>query len=201
MEDLVPKMILCGNSTVGKTTLLQALRGEPCGSTETTIPVGFVPVSLGRDKGAPQLFSAWDTAGQESYRSLVHLYFRGGNIALIVFDVCSRESFEALDGWIIEVEENCGRQCKIILVGNKIDLSEARIISSDEIMNLAKTLNTEFIEVSAKTGENVELLSDLILGAWKIMSAEKRRMSSVGILQAMEAEEVKPLPRRKSKCC
>ena len=93
----------------------------------------------------------WDTAGQERFRSLIPAYIRGSSVAIIVYDICERQSFLSSEKWIEEVRtERQGEDVLIVLVGNKTDKGEARVISVDEGEAKAKELNVMFLETSAK---------------------------------------------------
>ena len=99
----------------------------------------------------------WDTAGQEQYRSLSPIYFRGARAAILVFDVTSKLSFTNLEKWLECLTEVAGDDVFLILVGNKNDLRE-REVSYPEGREWAQEHNAQYIETSAKTGENISLI-------------------------------------------
>lgn len=105
----------------------------------------------------------WDTAGQERFRSIVPMYFRAANVALVMFDLGSRLSFEATQGWISELQSVASPH--LFLVGNKSDLDNVeRQISAEEGHRLAKQrYRCPYFETSAKTGEGIQALFDGIL--------------------------------------
>ena len=93
----------------------------------------------------------WDTAGQERFRSLIPAYIRGSSVAIVVYDICERQSFLSSEKWVEEVRaERQGEEVLIVLVGNKTDKGEARVIPLEEGEAKAKELNVMFIETSAK---------------------------------------------------
>nr|GEX98222.1 Ras-related protein RABH1b [Tanacetum cinerariifolium] len=92
----------------------------------------------------------WDTAGQERFRSLIPSYIRDSSIAVIVFDVASRQSFMNTEKWIEEVRTEQGSDVIIVLVGNKTDLVDKRQVSIEEGEAKARDFNVMFIETSAK---------------------------------------------------
>ncbi len=101
----------------------------------------------------------WDTAGQERFRTLIPSYIRDSAVTIIVYDVTSRQSFEAVDRWIEDVHRERGEDVLIALVGNKGDLVEARQVSPGEGEAKARELNSAlFLETSAKTGAGVKTL-------------------------------------------
>ncbi|PJF18811.1 Small GTP-binding protein domain [Paramicrosporidium saccamoebae] len=100
----------------------------------------------------------WDTAGQERFRTLIPSYIRDSAVTIIVYDVSSRTSFEAVSRWIDDVRNERGDDVIIVIVGNKTDLSDKRQVSTEEAEKKAKDLGCIFIETSAKTGHNVKAL-------------------------------------------
>eukprot|EP00922_Rhytidocystis_sp_ex-Travisia-forbesii_P037529 GHVS01055938.1.p1 GENE.GHVS01055938.1~~GHVS01055938.1.p1 ORF type:complete len:207 (-),score=30.87 GHVS01055938.1:364-984(-) len=97
----------------------------------------------------------WDTAGQESFRSITRSYYRGAAGALLVYDITRRDTFNHLSRWLEEVKQNANPHMTIMLIGNKCDL-ERREVSTEEGANFAKQHNLIFLETSAKTAQNVE---------------------------------------------
>jgi small GTP-binding protein len=100
----------------------------------------------------------WDTAGQERFRTLIPSYIRDSAVTIIVYDVSSRSSFEAVSRWIDDVRNERGEDVIIVIVGNKTDLSDKRQVSTEEAEKRANDLGCIFIETSAKTGHNVKAL-------------------------------------------
>ena len=99
-------------------------------------------------------FQIWDTAGEERYRSVIINYFKKADGALIVYDITNEESFEQLDYWYNELKNQT--DAEIILVGNKLDLSNERKIDCNIGANKAKSYNASFFEVSAGSEENID---------------------------------------------
>jgi Ras-related protein Rab-6A len=108
----------------------------------------------------------WDTAGQERFRTLIPSYIRDSAVVIIVYDVTSRSSFEAVEHWISEVHRERGEDVIVALIGNKNDLTDQRQVESDEGEAKARRLSaTVFLETSAKSGANVRNLFTEIAGA------------------------------------
>jgi small GTP-binding protein len=99
------------------------------------------------------IFEVWDTAGQEVYRSLVGFYARGAMGAFLVFDVTSQATFNSLATWVKFVRLETPN-VKIVIVGNKTDLGR-RCVTSERLQELATENGCDFIEGSAKTGQNI----------------------------------------------
>ncbi|KAH0794820.1 small GTP-binding protein [Histomonas meleagridis] len=105
----------------------------------------------------------WDTAGQEKYRALAPMYFRSAGVAIVCFDVTNIDSFTSLDIWLNELESKAPPGIPIIVAGNKIDLEDRRVIDPSNAEKYVKERNvSEYIEVSAKTGEGVDKLFEII---------------------------------------
>mmetsp|Transcript_16458 Transcript_16458/g.49762 ORF Transcript_16458/g.49762 Transcript_16458/m.49762 type:complete len:192 (-) Transcript_16458:363-938(-) len=99
----------------------------------------------------------WDTAGQESFRSITRSYYRGAAGALLVYDITRRETFNHLSRWLEEARQNSNSNMVVMLIGNKSDLEHRRAVSTDEGKQFARDHGLVFMETSAKTATNVEL--------------------------------------------
>ncbi|KOM32494.1 hypothetical protein LR48_Vigan01g205000 [Vigna angularis] len=106
-----------------------------------------------------------DTAGQERFRSLIPSYIRDSSVAVIVYDVASRQTFLNTPKWIEEVRSERGSDVIVVLVGNKTDLVDKRQVSTEEGEAKSRELNVMFIEASAKAGFNIKALFRKIAAA------------------------------------
>jgi small GTP-binding protein len=100
-------------------------------------------------------FEIWDTAGQEKYRSLAPLYYRGASAALVVYDITNKESFDNARKWIQEVQTQEGQHVVIGLAGNKVDLEGQRQVKTEEGQTFAQDNGFIFYETSAKNCTNI----------------------------------------------
>jgi len=98
----------------------------------------------------------WDTAGQERFRAVTRSYYRGAAAALLVYDVTRRSTFNQLTTWLTDCRNLTNPNTVIMLIGNKMDLEEARQVNYDEAKAWASDNGLLFLETSAKTGANVE---------------------------------------------
>ena len=98
----------------------------------------------------------WDTAGQESFKSITRSYYRGAAGALLVYDITRRDTFTHLTRWLEEVKQNGNPDMSIMLIGNKSDLDARRQVSTNEGEMFAREHGLIFMETSAKTAQNVE---------------------------------------------
>ena len=153
--DFIFKVLLLGNSDVGKSSLL--LRYVDSVWSDTFVPTIGVDfkvktIDIGGKKVKLQI---WDTAGQERFRTVVSTYFRGAHGIFLIYDITNRDSFKNLENWLIEIEKNASENVLKILIGNKNDLEDERDISPDEGKAFANRNGMQFIETSAKMNTNV----------------------------------------------
>jgi len=150
------KYIIIGDTNTGKSCLLLQFtdgRFEP--AHNLTIGVEFGARLITIDKKQIKL-QVWDTAGQESFRSITRSYYRGAAGAILVYDITKRESFDHLARWLQEAKENGNDTITIMLIGNKCDLEHLRQVSTEEGARFAQENGLLFLETSSKTGHNVE---------------------------------------------
>ena len=130
--DMIFKVVLIGDSGVGKSNLLSRyLKNEFSYDTKTTVGVEFGAKKIEIDdmKIKAQI---WDTAGQERYKSITNAYYKGAKGALLCYDITNKKSFESIDKWVPELKSSGDKDVTIVLVGNKIDLEQERVISTEE---------------------------------------------------------------------
>ncbi|KAL6987321.1 Ras-related protein RABC2a [Sarracenia purpurea var. burkii] len=154
--DLSFKVLLIGDSGVGKSSLLVSFISNSVEDLAPTIGVDFKIKQL--TIGGKRLkLTIWDTAGQEKFRTLTSSYYRGTQGIILVYDVTRRETFTNLsDVWAKELDLYCTNQdCVKILVGNKVDRESERVVSREEGTELAQEHGCLFLECSAKTRGNV----------------------------------------------
>ena len=159
------KLILVGEPLVGKTSIRQRYMGAGFrGSYLTTIGSDFASKSVKLGDTIIHL-QIWDLAGHDMFRSMRPLFYKGAQVVLLVFDTTDRASFERTHDWLKECFEIAGETIRIVaLIGNKIDLEEFRVIAREEGIEATKRIQKKYgvpsfyIETSALTGENIELL-------------------------------------------
>ena len=153
------KIVMIGSTTVGKTSItIRLTRSQFVESTTSTIGASFQSkvVSVGEEQVKLQI---WDTGGSERYRAMAPMYYRDAQAAVIVYDITSKESFDDVETWLLELKEKGPKGCIIALVGNKSDLSASRQVSTQQAQNYADTKKVNiFFETSALNGENINEL-------------------------------------------
>jgi len=151
------KYIIIGDTGVGKSCLLLQFtdkRFQPV--HDLTIGVEFGARLINIDNHQIKL-QIWDTAGQESFRSITRSYYRDAAGALLVYDITRRESFNHLGRWLEEARQNGNPNMTIMLIGNKSDLEHRRAVSTKEGEIFAQENGLVFMETSAKSAANVEM--------------------------------------------
>eukprot|EP00927_Polykrikos_kofoidii_P045611 TRINITY_DN39642_c0_g1_i1.p1 TRINITY_DN39642_c0_g1~~TRINITY_DN39642_c0_g1_i1.p1 ORF type:complete len:214 (-),score=36.36 TRINITY_DN39642_c0_g1_i1:196-837(-) len=166
--DLLCKIVLVGDVSVGKTHLLaRFLQGELPTAPTATVGVEFNTRNVVLPNGVRIKAQIWDTAGQERYRSITRAHYRRAAGAVLVYDVCHRGSFLNCEQWMREVKEGAAENVAIMLAGNKLDLVERdaskRQVCRDSASDFARLHGLSFAEVSAVTGVNVRTVFDQLL--------------------------------------
>lgn len=154
--DLSFKLIFIGDSGVGKSCLTtKAVKNNFEDYYQATVGFEFLTFNLKVNDKVIKI-QIWDTCGQEMYKSLITNFYRSSSLAVLVYSIDQKDSFNDLDFWIKELKINNSPDTKLILVGNKSDLENKRQVEYNEGKKFAKDFQfIDFFETSAKTGENI----------------------------------------------
>ncbi|XP_064334412.1 ras-related protein Rab-26 isoform X2 [Camelus dromedarius] len=154
-----PRLVRPGTACPGSKTspngLLQQGR-SPLGSGGDFYDVAFKNKVLNVD-GTKVKLQIWDTAGQERFRSVTHAYYRDAHALLLLYDVTNKASFDSIQAWLAEIQEYAQHDVVLMLLGNKVDSAQERVVKREDGEKLAKEYGLPFMETSAKTGLNVDL--------------------------------------------
>lgn len=154
--DFLFKLLLIGDSGVGKTCILVRFSEDCFNSTFiSTIGIDFKIRTIEID-GKKIKLQIWDTAGQERFRTITTAYYRGAMGIMLVYDVTNDKSFDNIKNWIRNIDENAAADVEKMVLGNKCDLDESRVVSKERGQLLADEHLVKFMETSAKSGHNVE---------------------------------------------
>ncbi|KAJ5080210.1 ras and ef-hand domain-containing protein [Anaeramoeba ignava] len=176
----VLKILIVGDSNVGKScVLLNFCESKFRTETDSTIGVDFRFADIIIHK-KPIKLQIWDTAGQEKFRSITNTYYRTADGIMITYDLTNKESFSQLSEWFVEINSSAPEDTQLILIANKKDLEEQRQVSFSEGENFAQTQNCPFLEVSAKTGENIKEAFH-ILAKNTLKSANKKKEETIAL--------------------
>ncbi|XP_037543103.1 ras-related protein Rab-17-like [Nematolebias whitei] len=157
------KMVLLGSSGVGKSSLALRFSRDQFRNTSPTVGCAYLTRVLHLGDVTFRL-EIWDTAGQEKYHSVTPLYYRAAHAALVVYDICKRETFLRARLWIRELQKHYVPGSTVLwLVGNKADLDQDRQVSAQEGQNVAEEDGLSFTETSALSGDQInQLLLDVV---------------------------------------
>uniref|UniRef100_A0A8C5CSI0 Ras-related protein Rab-19 n=1 Tax=Gadus morhua TaxID=8049 RepID=A0A8C5CSI0_GADMO len=155
--DFLFKIILVGDSDVGKTCVVQSFKsGIFAENQQNTIGVDFTVRTLDID-GKRIKMQVWDTAGQERFRTITQSYYRSAHGALVAYDITRRPTFESVPHWIHEIRHYGAAGVVVILIGNKSDLQDERQVLFEEACTLAEDKGVlAALETSAKAAQNVD---------------------------------------------
>ena len=154
--DLMFKILLLGDSGVGKSSLLlRYTKNEFISDMRSTIGVEFALKYITIDNYQLKI-QIWDTAGMERYRSITNAYYKGAKGVIVLYDICRKKSFENVDKWIDDFKSKADDDAVIILIGNKSDLDDKREVSKEEGESKAQMNKFAFMETSAKDNNNVQ---------------------------------------------
>ena len=204
-KDINLKILILGDSSVGKTTLLL----KYVDGYFPTIYVATIGVELKVKKinvnGIDLNLQIWDTAGQERFRGVTRNFMKGADGIIYAYDITKKSSFDSLKNWIIQSEESTVGFKKII-IGNKTDLESERVVSKEAFQKFCQNKNIQGMEVSAKNGNNVdkcfELIAKLIIeGKTKEQLIEKYSEAGRNRGKSIVSKESYKKSKEKKKCC
>uniref|UniRef100_G3TIY2 Ras-related protein Rab-17 n=2 Tax=Loxodonta africana TaxID=9785 RepID=G3TIY2_LOXAF len=190
------KLVLLGSGSVGKSSLALRYVKNDFKSILPTVGCAFF-TKVVHMEAASLKFEIWDTAGQEKYHSVCHLYLRGANAALLVYDITSKDSFVRAQSWLKDLEsEFLPGEVVVMLLGNKTDLNKEREVTFEEGKEFAESKKLLFMETSAR-------LNHQVTEAFSAVARELlQREETVGPTQKENARvALNEGPPRQVRCC
>uniref|UniRef100_A0A8C6TDR9 small monomeric GTPase n=1 Tax=Neogobius melanostomus TaxID=47308 RepID=A0A8C6TDR9_9GOBI len=161
--DYMFKLLIIGNSSVGKTSFLFRFADNSFTSAfVSTVGIDFKVKTIYRKDKRVKL-QIWDTAGQERYRTITTAYYRGAMGFLLMYDITSQDSFCAVQDWATQIKTYSWDNAQVVLVGNKLDLEDDRQVPVKDARTLASELGFLFFEASAKDNINVKQVFDSLV--------------------------------------
>ena len=200
-EDYKLKLVVVGDSGVGKTNLIKRFANNTFNSnSKATVGVEFLSKSFKINNRVFKI-EMWDTAGQERYKSITAAYYKGAKGALVVYDITSKISFENLDKWILEIKEKSSKDLKLMIIGNKSDLKDGRQVTNEEAMKKAEDTGIPLMETSALDSTNVkEAFHDLLKEMYKEISTKITQVEE-SLNDNKEAVQLETDDGKKKGCC
>lgn len=194
------KIILLGGPAVGKTSIALRLTQDLFDETkgyQSTLGAAYRFKILQLENCIVKL-NIWDTSGQEIFKSLVPLYYRNSDAAVVVYNIVDKETWEQAKFWVEELIKHVGTDLIITIAGNKMDLVESmgRGVDLDMVQRYCRQKSFMYIETSAKTGLNVNKLFETI--ALRLVEKSPRK---VVVEKEKENVEIYKSEVKKKKCC
>ncbi|KAM3142513.1 hypothetical protein pb186bvf_005415 [Paramecium bursaria] len=195
-----------GDPKVGKSNLMQRyVEGTFSDQHQVTIGVEFSKkeITVAEEHYSLQI---WDTCGEEKFRALTRAYYQGAAAAILVYDITDQQSFQNLYKWMEDIDNNAAGAI-MLLVGNKVDLAENRVVEKSVAAKFANDKNLPYIETSAKDGRNVEQAFSMLSQGTiinneeliKIYKAQSKKNDDT--LPARKVSNIKVQNEKKSGCC
>ena len=154
--DLTFKYIVIGDAYVGKSNIISRFTEDKFSENyQATINLDFTYKTL-KVKDKICRVQLWDTQGQEQFQSITRGYYKSAVCALVVYDITKRNTFNNVSNWMEQSKSNGPNTISLVLVGNKVDLENAREISHDEAEEFAQRNGMIFFETSAKKDINIK---------------------------------------------
>ena len=198
-KDVSIKVVLIGNSGVGKTCISQRYVNDKfIANEQSTVGASYFQKTLEID-GKPIQLDIWDTAGQEKYRSMGKMFYKDALIVLFVYDITDKKSFlEIKNVWYYEIKNSGEKHLVLAVVGNKSDLYLNEQVDEDEARKWADDIGAIFALVSAKEGDCIDLLFDNVVKKYlspdfvaKINSEKKRKGKTNNLEKSIESKKNK----------
>ena len=197
------KVVVVGDSGVGKTNLIKRfVSNEFKSDSKATVGVEFLSKNF-IINGEIFKIEIWDTAGQERYKSITTAYYKGAKGAMIVYDVTNQTSFDNVDKWYNEIKDKAAKNINLIMIGNKNDLVDKKIINSDSSTEKAKSFGIAIMETSALDASNVKeafylILQEMYKSVKSMINNTEKKDNVEGSGVQLNTDEKK---KKKKKCC
>uniref|UniRef100_A0A803KFH4 small monomeric GTPase n=4 Tax=Anura TaxID=8342 RepID=A0A803KFH4_XENTR len=154
--DLLFKLLLIGDSGVGKTCVLFRFSDDAFNTTFiSTIGIDF-KIKTVELQGKKIKLQIWDTAGQERFHTITTSYYRGAMGIMLVYDITNAKSFENISKWLRNIDEHANEDVERMLLGNKCDMEDKRVVPKAKGEQIAREHGIRFFETSAKANVNIE---------------------------------------------
>ena len=209
--DLSFKLIVIGDSGVGKSCLTtKAVKNSFEDYYQATVGFEFLTFNMKINDLVIKM-QIWDTCGQEIYKSLISNFYRNSSLAIILYSIDNKESFEHAENWLTDLKSQANPDVRIFLVGNKSDLEDERKVSKEEGLKFKNDQGLDlFMETSAKTGYNarsvmIEAAKLLYADYLKYLEVNPQGQNKPGLIPkkgaGLKGEDKKKDGKKKNPCC
>lgn len=193
------KILLLGNSSVGKTSILIKFSENRFEENYVaTVGLNYVVKKIQVNQTESIKMQIWDTSGEERFKSIAKNFYRGAQGVFLVYDITDKQSFIDVKEWITQIKENSDNEdIIIILIGNKSDLEKKRKVTPAEGEELSKENNIHFFETSAKKGNNIqEVFTCIAEDIYSMMTSGKMQKKNQGGVKIKNSKK-----KGKKMCC
>ena len=200
--EMMVKIILIGDSSVGKTNIMSKyLKNQFNENSKATVGVEFGS-KLFKINGHNIKAQIWDTAGQEKYKAITGAYYKGSKGAFVVYDITRKDSFDSVDKWINDLKSSSDQKLVVIIIGNKCDLEDKREILDEQGEEKAKSFGCAFLETSALSGNNVDKAFEMMISEiFKKYGNDTSDDMDIGTLKKGEDLNLAKKEEKKKGCC
>lgn len=194
-KDMQVKLLLLGDMAVGKTSLMMRLTDDEFNLNI----IGTAGIDLKKKtlniEGEDVKVLIYDTAGHERFRLIAKSQYKGSNGIVLIYDITDRKTFDNVSKWMEDIKENIDNKVEVMLVGNKIDKTNDRLVKSEEGQALGEKFGVTFFETSAKTGEGVNS------AFLNIVKNIYHKIKDVPKVEVLNTQPMNTNKKKKSKCC
>ena len=194
-KDMQVKLLLLGDMAVGKTSLMMRLTDDEFNLNI----IGTAGIDLKKKtlniEGEDVKVLIYDTAGHERFRLIAKSQYKGSNGIVLIYDITDRKTFDNVSKWMEDIKENIDNKVEVMLVGNKIDKTNDRLVKSEEGQALSEKFGVTFFETSAKTGEGVNS------AFLNIVKNIYHKIKDVPKVEVLNTQPMNTNKKKKSKCC
>uniref|UniRef100_A0A8C1S7N4 Ras-related protein Rab-3 n=1 Tax=Cyprinus carpio TaxID=7962 RepID=A0A8C1S7N4_CYPCA len=199
--DYMFKILIIGNSSVGKTSFLFRYADDSfTPAFVSTVGIDFKVKTIYRNDKRIKL-QIWDTAGQERYRTITTAYYRGAMGFILMYDITNQDSFNAVQDWSTQIKTYSWDNAQVVLVGNKCDMEDERVVASERGRQLSDQLGFEFFEASAKDNINVKQTFERLVDIICERMSENLESGDPSVTGQKQGHQLSEQPQRSHKDC
>ncbi|KAF0047114.1 hypothetical protein F2P81_000747 [Scophthalmus maximus] len=199
--DYMFKILIIGNSSVGKTSFLFRYADDSfTPAFVSTVGIDFKVKTIYRNDKRIKL-QIWDTAGQERYRTITTAYYRGAMGFILMYDITNEESFNAVQDWSTQIKTYSWDNAQVLLVGNKCDMEDERVVAAERGRQLSEQLGFEYFEASAKDNINVKQTFERLVDVICERMSESLDNNDPAVTGAKQGPQLSEQPQRSHQDC